>query len=114
MQAVAWIRSRLVRGASVSMLEGVFSALTRQSAPQKPLEEAFRLNPDLRIFDICGYYDLGANCAGDARIARSMGPTIANNVTVRLYEGGHAPCYVAKVMTQMKLDFGDFVREIAR
>jgi carboxypeptidase C (cathepsin A) len=81
---------------------------------EKPLESAFRINPHLKVFEICGYYDLGANCIGDQYIVNKSGPAIARNVMVRLYKGGHAPYYVAEVRSQLRRDFAEFVEGLVK
>jgi carboxypeptidase C (cathepsin A) len=57
--------------------------------PSAPLTHAMTLNPDLKIFDACGYYDLGSNCIGDDYVAAHLDPRLARNITTGRYWGGH-------------------------
>jgi carboxypeptidase C (cathepsin A) len=78
------------------------------------LEAAFRINPGLKIFEVCGYYDLGANCIGDRYVINQAGADIARNFTLRLYKGGHAPYYVSEVRSKLQHDFAEFVDRLSK
>lgn len=75
-------------------------------------EAAFALEPRIKVVDMCGYYDLGANCIGDQYLIDNADPAIARNTTLRRYRGGHAPYLTAEVRPQMQRDFAEFIRSI--
>lgn len=78
----------------------------------KPMEAAMRMNPKMKIYDACGYYDLGANCVGDAYVANQIDPALGGNITVGIYGGGHAIYTVRQARAEMKRDFAAFLQSV--
>lgn len=95
--------------------QGVSRRWSSESTPREDsehLEAAFKAYPDLQLIDVCGIYDLGANCIGDQYLIDKAGAPISRNSVFKSYKGGHAPYLAAEARAQMRRDFSNFARSV--
>jgi carboxypeptidase C (cathepsin A) len=78
--------------------------------PSAPLTDAMTINPDLKIFDACGYYDLGSNCIGDDYVAAHLDPRFGRNISTGRYLGGHMMYTDLGVRLAVKRDITQFIQ----
>jgi carboxypeptidase C (cathepsin A) len=77
----------------------------------QPLQRAMLLNPSLRVFVSCGYYDLVCSYFANESVAGRIEPAIRSNVLVRNYGGGHAIYTEDSVRLAMQRDVTRFVQD---
>jgi carboxypeptidase C (cathepsin A) len=78
---------------------------------EQPLRRAMVLNPSLKVFVSCGYYDLVCSYFANETVANRLEPAIRSNVLVRNYGGGHAIYTEDSVRLAMKQDVARFVQD---
>jgi carboxypeptidase C (cathepsin A) len=78
---------------------------------EQPLRRAMLLNPSLKVFVSCGYYDLVCSYFANESVASRLEPAIRSNVLVRNYGGGHAIYTEDSVRMAMKQDVARFVQD---
>jgi carboxypeptidase C (cathepsin A) len=77
------------------------------------LQRVMRANPDLRVYAACGYFDLVCNYAVIEYMSAQLEPSLARNVTVRAYAGGHAIYTDPAARLRMKDDVTAFITQAA-
>src|SRR5262245_3440819 len=79
------------------------------AAPEQPLARAMTLNPSLKVFNTCGYYDLVCSYFANQVAAAALPSDLKARVTVRAYAGGHAVYTDDTVRRELKRDVATFV-----
>jgi carboxypeptidase C (cathepsin A) len=82
----------------------------RAQAQSAGLGAALTLDPGLRVFVGCGYYDLLGGCYAGDYAARHLPAELAARVTSRVYAGGHATYTDEGPRRQIQKDVVAFIR----
>lgn len=72
------------------------------------LREAFVMNPGMRVFAACGYYDLATPLAATEHCFRRLHLPLEGNISFGYYEGGHMFYINPAALRQFKLDLTKF------
>jgi carboxypeptidase C (cathepsin A) len=78
--------------------------------PEQPLARAMSINPALKAFSTCGYYDLVCSYFANEFVANQLSSDLKPRVTVRNYGGGHAVYTDDAVRRELKRDIAAFVQ----
>jgi carboxypeptidase C (cathepsin A) len=81
--------------------------------PEQPLRRAMSINPSLKVFSTCGYYDLVCSYFANEFVAGQLEPDIRSRVTVRSYAGGHAVYTDDAVRRALKRDVAAVVQGVS-
>ena len=77
------------------------------------LQDAMRIEPDLRVFVAAGRYDSLNMCEGNREIIAGLPPALSKRFTSRCYEGGHMIYRDPQSRSELSSDIAAFVANAA-
>ena len=91
---------------------GTLQGSPADSVPE--LQRVMRADPAMKMYTACGYYDLVCSYALIEHMAEKLDPSLARNVTVKAYPGGHAIYTDPGARVRMREDVAAFIAAATR